>query len=330
MTQTLCANMALSFALAMVPYACEAKTPSSGPRQAAKGEKGRSAPLLQKPAHSAFAAPPLVSDPAYVWGYLYEDNLNIVDPHLPTKQLQPASLAKYMTAYVVFSLVEEKKIALGEMIEIPRDVLQLEDSKFSGVVLKVGQSYPLGTLIQLMVAQSNNWAAYTLAKFFEGSEEKFVEKMNVTAKTVGQIDSLYTSASGLPSSKTMSGRTERTTAQDMLVLAARLYQDFPQYRHYLAHDVIDVVGKKIMPTLLRAGLASFSFDMAKTGSVNGCRSLITSKEVEGRQVFTVVMCDRSAYEAHHKTKTMYDTIQGAWGAFKTNYWVPLSSSPAQP
>lgn len=236
----------------------------------------------------------------------------------------PASLTKLKTAYRLFELLSTGDLSLDEMIVIP-DV-ELNDSKSAYNTLKVGQSYPAETLIKLMISQSNNLATHALVVHVSGSEEIFVHDMNLTSEfycmnqprePADGLTSAYKTASGLPSRKDIHEREENKTAKEMLILAARLYADFPdteriKYSELLKHDAVLVDGKMVKPTRVKTDTPPQDFAIVKTGtvgldSVSMCNSLVTAEKLpDGRLFISVVMCEPSRNYAHALNQWLYD------------------------
>jgi serine-type D-Ala-D-Ala carboxypeptidase (penicillin-binding protein 5/6) len=134
--------------------------------------------------------------------------------------VEPASLTKLMTAYVVFDALRAKKISLTQSFGVSTRAWKMPGSRmFIDPKMKV----PVEDLLKGMIVQSGNDATTALAEGVAGSVERFVQLMNDQAKALGMSKTQYRNPEGL----TEAGHT--TTAQDLSVLAQRLIQDFPQY-----------------------------------------------------------------------------------------------------
>jgi serine-type D-Ala-D-Ala carboxypeptidase (penicillin-binding protein 5/6) len=139
--------------------------------------------------------------------------------------VEPASLTKLMTAYLVFDALRAKKIALEHTLPVSERAWKMPGSRmFIDPKMKV----PVEDLIKGMIVQSGNDATVALAEGVGGTYERFVQRMNEQATVLGMKATTYKNPEGL----TEPGHT--TTARDLSLLATRLMQDFPQYVHYYA------------------------------------------------------------------------------------------------
>ena len=92
--------------------------------------------------------------------------------------------------------------------------------------LQPGQRPTLEELLQGIVIQSGNDASIAVAEGLAGSEEAFAALMNAKAKEIGLKDSHFKNATGWPDPD------HYMTAQDLVTLATRIIEDFPEYYHY--------------------------------------------------------------------------------------------------
>ncbi|MBI2771815.1 MAG: D-alanyl-D-alanine carboxypeptidase [Burkholderiales bacterium] len=139
--------------------------------------------------------------------------------------VEPASLTKLMTQYLVFDALRNKKIDIEQALPVSVRAWKMPGSRmFIDPKMKV----PVNDLIKGMIVQSGNDATMALAEGVGGTAERFVQLMNEQAKALGMKSTAYKNPEGL----TEPGHT--TTARDLSILATRLMQDFPEYLHYYA------------------------------------------------------------------------------------------------
>jgi D-alanyl-D-alanine carboxypeptidase (penicillin-binding protein 5/6) len=144
------------------------------------------------------------------------------DPDMP---VEPASLTKLMTAYLVFDALKNRKIDLKQSLPVSERAWRMPGSRmFIDPKMKV----PVEDLIKGMIVQSGNDATVALAEGVAGSVERFVQLMNDQAVFLGMRSTLYKNPEGL----TAPGHT--TTTRDLALLATRLMRDFPDYVPYYA------------------------------------------------------------------------------------------------
>ena len=135
-------------------------------------------------------------------------------------QIEPASLTKLMTEYLVFDALRAKKIDLKQTLPVSQRAWKMPGSR---MFIDPKMQVPVEDLIKGMVVQSGNDATMALAEGVGGTAEKFVEMMNAQAKALGMKNTSYKNPEGL----TEPGHT--TTARDLSILSTRLMRDFPEY-----------------------------------------------------------------------------------------------------
>ena len=139
--------------------------------------------------------------------------------------VEPASLTKLMTEYLVFDALKAKKINLKQTFPVSERAWKMPGSR---MFIDPKMQVPVEDLIKGMVVQSGNDATMALAEGVGGTAEHFVELMNQQAKALGMKSTGYKNPEGL----TVQGHT--TTARDLSVLSVHLMQDFPDYIGYSA------------------------------------------------------------------------------------------------
>ena len=137
--------------------------------------------------------------------------------------VEPASLTKLMTGYLVFDALKSKKIALNQAMPVSHKAWKMPGSR---MFIDPKMQVPVDDLIKGMIVQSGNDATMALAEAVGGTSERFVQLMNEQAKALGLANTSYRNPEGL----TEAGHT--TTARDLALLSTRLLRDFPEYMHY--------------------------------------------------------------------------------------------------
>ena len=137
--------------------------------------------------------------------------------------VEPASLTKLMTGYLVFDALKSKKIALDQAMPVSHKAWKMPGSR---MFIDPKMQVPVDDLIKGMIVQSGNDATMALAEAVGGTSERFVQLMNEQAKALGLANTSYRNPEGL----TEAGHT--TTARDLALLSTRLLRDFPEYMHY--------------------------------------------------------------------------------------------------
>ena len=139
--------------------------------------------------------------------------------------VEPASLTKLMSAYLVFDALKSKKIGLTQTLPVSVRAWKMPGPR---MFIDPKMQVPVDDLIKGMIVQSGNDATMALAEAVGGTAERFIDLMNEQAKALGMKGTSYKNPEGL----TVPGHT--TTARDLSILATRLMRDFPEYVHYYA------------------------------------------------------------------------------------------------
>ena len=137
--------------------------------------------------------------------------------------VEPASLTKLMTQYLVFDALRARKLDLKQRLPVSVRAWKVGGST---MFIDPKMTVPVDDLIKGMIVQSGNDATIVLAEGVGGTVERFVQLMNDQANVLGMKSTTYKNPEGL----TVAGHT--TTARDLSTLATRLMQEFPQYLHY--------------------------------------------------------------------------------------------------
>ncbi len=140
------------------------------------------------------------------------------------KRLEPASLTKMMTMYVVDQEIKSGRLNINDEVVISKNAWKTQGSR---TFVAVGSRVPLKELMQGIIIQSGNDATVALVEHIAGSEENFAELMNEQAKKLNMINTHFVNATGLPDPN------HYTTALDLAILSRAMIRDFPQtYKIY--------------------------------------------------------------------------------------------------
>lgn len=140
-------------------------------------------------------------------------------------QIEPASLTKLMTGYLVFDALRTQKLTLEQRLPVSERAWKMPGSR---MFIDPKMQVPVEDLLKGMIVQSGNDATMALAEGVGGTKENFVRLMNEQAKALGMNGTSYKNPEGL----TEPGHY--TTARDLATLSMRLMRDFPEYMHYYA------------------------------------------------------------------------------------------------
>jgi len=225
----------------------------------------------------------------------------------PDMKIEPASLTKIMTAYVVFNALEEKRLTLEQTVPVSEHAWRTGGSR---MFIEPRKPVTVDELNQGMIVQSGNDASVALAEAVGGSESAFAALMNQEAERLGMKNTHFVNATGLPDPQHM------TTARDLATLSAHLITDHPDFFHYYKQKSF-TYNKITQPNRNRLLWADPSVDGMKTGHTESAGYCLVSTALRGdRRVLAVVLgTDSEATRAEESLKLLnwsfqnFDTIK---------------------
>ena len=140
--------------------------------------------------------------------------------HNPQQRMEPASLTKLMTAYLVFGALRQKAIKPDQPVTASERAWRAAGSR---MFIEPTRPVTVDELMRGMIVQSGNDASIALAETVAGSEEAFVQAMNREAQRLGLQATHFVNATGLAHPQHYS------TAQDLALVAAAILRDVPDY-----------------------------------------------------------------------------------------------------
>ncbi|GAC1321418.1 MAG: D-alanyl-D-alanine carboxypeptidase family protein [Collimonas sp.] len=156
------------------------------------------------------------------WLLLDATSNQVIASQDPDMRIEPASLAKIMTAYVVFDALKDKKVTLDQMVNVSVRAWKVDPSS-SKMFIDPATPVSINDLLYGLMVVSGNDAAVALAEAVAGTEDSFVALMNHEAERMGMKNTHFGNPHGLPSADTYS------TARDLATLAAHVIVDFPEF-----------------------------------------------------------------------------------------------------
>ncbi|HXE37230.1 MAG TPA: D-alanyl-D-alanine carboxypeptidase family protein [Azonexus sp.] len=215
------------------------------------------------------------------WLLLEVGSGQVLSAEKPDERLEPASLTKLMTAYLTFSAIRQKTIALSQSLPVSQKAWKTGGSK---MFIRVDTQVPVEDLIKGMIVQSGNDACVTLAEGIAGSEENFAQLMNREAQRLGMKNSHFMNSTGLPDPQ------HYTTARDLSILASALIRDFPEdYKKYYSMKEFRY-NNITQPNRNRLLWIDPTVDGVKTGHTDAAGyCLISSSLRDKRRLLSVVL-----------------------------------------
>lgn len=198
----------------------------------------------------------------------------------PDQRMEPASLTKMMTSYIISAALRVGRIHLDDLVPISQAAWKTGGSK---MFVKVGDQVRVRDLMQGIIVDSGNDACVAMAEFVAGSPEGFVSLMNQQAALLGMTGTHFMDVDGLPDPN------HYTTPRDMATLARALILDFPEDYKWYSQKWFTYNHIK-QPNRNRLLWRDPSVDGVKTGHTeNAGFCLVASAQRNGMRLISVVM-----------------------------------------
>ncbi|WP_431310070.1 D-alanyl-D-alanine carboxypeptidase family protein [Limnobacter litoralis] len=162
--------------------------------------------------------PPEIAAKAYVlYDATTDQTLAEFNSH---ERLEPASLTKLMSAYLIFGAIENKQISLNQNVPVSVNAWKAEGSR---MFIEPNKPVTVAELLKGVIVDSGNDATRALAELLAGDESNFAALMNQQAQRLGMKESHFVNSTGLPDPQ------HYTTAHDLSILARALVRDYPEF-----------------------------------------------------------------------------------------------------
>ena len=217
-----------------------------------------------------------------------------------------ASISKLMT-YLLFKEAEQRgEVSASASVTISPAVEAVSKAGDGLIPMEAGQSVPVSELLDAMLVASSNEAASAIAEYVAGSQEKFVEKMNLRANELGLTSAEFFTPNGLPiySDSSIPGKLQnRMNAYDLFLLCSYIMRNFP--------EITEITSKAYasMPTLeyTTANSNPLLFNMPgvnglKTGSTNRAGYCLAASVpvTSGDETHRIILCLLGAEDASER------------------------------
>lgn len=168
-------------------------------------------------------APPEVAAKNYL--LMDFDSGNVLAEKNADVQIEPASITKMMTAYVIYREMDADRLSMDDMVAISEKAWRMGGSR---MYLEVNSSVSVHDLLKGLIIQSGNDASVALAEHIAGTEDAFVQLMNQYAVELGMTNTNFENSTGWPDKKHL------TTARDIAKLAVAIIAEFPEHYSWYA------------------------------------------------------------------------------------------------
>ncbi|HEX9853306.1 MAG TPA: D-alanyl-D-alanine carboxypeptidase family protein [Woeseiaceae bacterium] len=200
-------------------------------------------------------------------------------------RLAPASLTKLMTAYAIFSALDDSQVGLADQVTISENAWRTPGSR---MFIEVGSRVSVQDLLRGMIVQSGNDSSVALAEHVAGTELVFAEVMNRYAAALGMRSSHFMNATGLPHDRHYS------TARDLARVARAIIREFPDYYRMYSEKEFEY-NRIVQPNRNSLLWRDSSVDGMKTGFTDDAGyCLVSSAKRDGMRIISVVLGTSSA------------------------------------
>ena len=153
----------------------------------------------------------------------------------PDERMEPASLSKLLTAYIIFREIRRGSLSQEEEVVISENAWRTGGSR---MFIEPGERISVENLLLGMIVQSGNDAAVALAEHVAGSEESFSGLLNQAAAELGLSNTHFVNSTGWPHPEHFS------SARDISLITSAIIREFPEmygyysvsYTHLRAHE----------------------------------------------------------------------------------------------
>lgn len=226
--------------------------------------------------------PPVVNAKGYI--LLDFETGKVLAEKNADEQLNPASLTKMMTSYVIGREIQNGTISLDDMVTVSENAWAKNFPESSKMFIEVGKEVSVADLNRGIIIQSGNDACVAMAEHIAGSEEQFAQLMNLYGEKIGLEASNFVNSHGL------TAENHLTTARDMAKVGIALIRDVPEeYAIYKEKDfTFNGISQMNRNKLLWD--KSLNVDGIKTGHTQAAGySLVTSATKGSMRLVAVVM-----------------------------------------
>jgi D-alanyl-D-alanine carboxypeptidase (penicillin-binding protein 5/6) len=241
---------------------------------------------------SLFTIPVYASEPppvlaARAWLLIDHGSGQVLAAQNPGQKVEPASLTKIMTSYLVHAALRDGKLKRDQVVPVSTKAWKAIGSR---MFIEPNRPVTVDELLHGLVIQSGNDASIALAEAVAGSEEAFAGMMNAEARRLGLTNTNYVNATGLPDPAHM------TTVEDLARLTSALIRDFPT--DYPLNAVKDYTYNKIkQPNRNRLLWLDKAIDGVKTGHTEAAGYCLIASRNDGVRRLTAVVVGTASDQA---------------------------------
>lgn len=252
---------------------------------------------------SALAAGSAVSCPSAL---LMEKQTGTVlfaqDEHTPR---EPASVTKIMTLLLTMEAIDSGALSYDDIVTGSAHAAGMGGSQ---IWLKENERMTVRDLLKAVCIVSGNDAAVALAEHLAGSEDAFVERMNLRAQELGMNDTHFVNCTGLPAAGHL------TSAYDIALMSRELILHHPDIQQFTTvwMDSLRDGASMLVNTnkLVRFYDGTTGLKTGSTDSAGYCLS--ATAERNGMELIAVVLKGKTSDERFSDAKSLLNYGFSTW------------------
>jgi D-alanyl-D-alanine carboxypeptidase (penicillin-binding protein 5/6) len=218
--------------------------------------------------------------------------------------MAPASMAKLMTAEVIFNEIRQGRLSLDSEFVISENAWRKGGSASGGssMFAQLNSRIKLSDLLRGIIVQSGNDACIAVAEGIAGSEENFARMMTERARALGLTKSAFKNATGL------GHPDQKVTARELAKLGLHIIETYPE--HYGIYSEREFTWNRIRQQNRNPLLTmDVGADGMKTGNIDESGfGLVGSAVQNGQRLIVVVNGLKTARDRANESRKLLD-----WG-----------------
>ena len=156
----------------------------------------------------------------------------------PDNVVDPASLSKLMTIFMVYDAIKSGKIKLEDKVVATKNDQAISNlTNLSNSPIVAGVEYPVSELIKMALLPSSNAAVLMLANLINPNTDDYVDLINQKAQELGMTNTKFVGASGAVTKdfeglytvqRYPSNETNQSTARDLAKMVVAMLKAHPE------------------------------------------------------------------------------------------------------
>lgn len=179
----------------------------------------------------------------------------------PDNIVDPASLSKLMTIFMVYDAIKSGKIKLEDKVVASKNDQAISNlTNLSNSPIVAGVEYPVSELIKMALLPSSNAAVLMLANLINPNNDDYVDLINQKAQELGMTNTKFVGASGAVThdfeglytvQRYPSNDTNQSTARDLAKMVVAMLKAHPEITEITKNKELTIMSGRHMPKPLR-------------------------------------------------------------------------------